>query len=97
MKTFKTMQAALRFAGTDRPILQIHNGGQKLFIALDGDTTTLQLTEVSLLAPHTTRKSYGYAGFVTLSHLNRLGNANHAVAAQGYVNGYDAFPAEEVA
>ena len=72
MKTFKRLSVALREAA-GRPILEIRQGVSSIFVIFDDDLG--HRTEISLF-----KKRNGIVGTVTVRHLNRLGNANHAVA-----------------
>ena len=67
MKVFKRYNTARKAAG-DSPILRIGNVKTPLYIPTDDP-----LLEVSIIAPDGT-----ITGNVTLRHLDRLGNANHA-------------------
>jgi hypothetical protein len=83
-KSFKTLRNAREYAGQG-PIVQVGN----LYLAAPaGDLLGAGLTEVSLIGPrgHVT-------GSVTLRHLERLGNANHAEAKRAF-NGDKLFNAE---
>lgn len=83
-KTFKSFSAARKFAN-GKPIVHVGN----IYLAPEGDDpVSLRLTEVSIIAANG-----NYCGLVTLSHLNRLGNANHAAGGKGWDNYPNAFPA----
>ena len=72
MKTFKSYRNA-HTAAEGGPILRVGFGKAALFIVGFGDPAAAKLTEVGLIIP-----GQGIAGHVTLGHLDRLGNANHA-------------------
>jgi hypothetical protein len=63
-------------AAKGRPIVQV---GDLYLVPTDSSTADLQSTEVKILGIPANRATYQYAGQITLGHLNRLGNANHAV------------------
>jgi hypothetical protein len=83
-QAFKTLKAAIKHA----------NGGAIVQVGSLFIVGIKPLTEIGLLAPW---KQYSvvYAGNVTAGHLNRLGNANHCLAAAPIP--HDAFPSTEVA
>lgn len=83
MKAYKRYSSAKK-AANGGVVLSIHGRDGSLHIAgLSG------LDEVMLSTPDST----SYAGEITLLHLNRLGNANHAAAASPeWSNRPDAFP-----
>lgn len=84
MKVFRRYSAALK-AADGSPVLSIRNKGETLHIVGFGDDLSAALTEVSL-------HRSGIAGNVTLMHLNRLGNANHAHANPRWLLSCNAFP-----
>lgn len=73
MKTFRKFSTA-KAAADGQPIIRISNGGDHLYVVMDGDDNIgVRLTEVGVISPT------GYiTGHVSLGHLDRLGNANHA-------------------
>jgi hypothetical protein len=86
MKVFKRFSAAIK-AANGKPFIQVGGPkGKRLYIVGPDD-----LHEVSLMATNK-RGNIEYAGHVTLGHLNRLGNANHAMENVNWVGDCDAFP-----
>ena len=79
LKAYKTFGAAKR-AAPRLPLIQINNGRERLYIVAETSTQGVAQTEVSIMSPGP--KAYGYAGYVTMRHLDRLGNANRAEAKQ---------------
>lgn len=79
LKTYKRYGAAIK-AAQGQPIVRV---GNLYIVGVDS------ITEVALICP-----KGGVAGNVTLRHLDRLGNANHAVRAPGPKGNkhYVAFP-----
>jgi len=87
LQAFKTYSGARKIAG-DGPVIRVGN----LFLAAEvSDPVGLGLTSVDLIGP-----KGQITGSVTMRHLERLGNANHAVAkpGYGYTGGEKFFPAE---
>jgi hypothetical protein len=82
VKTFKKPGAALRAAG-DRPYLRIAlAGGEDLYVVGDFESfSSIELIS-GPIAPvgSQTSPTRIVAGQVTIRHLERLGNANHAVS-----------------
>jgi hypothetical protein len=74
MKIYKRYTAARKSAG-ELPIIKIAWGRDALFLVCEGDLVDVRLTEVSLITP-----DGGYAGNITMMHLDRLGNGNWAEA-----------------
>lgn len=82
MKTYRRASAAYKAAGDNLPILIVTVGGKALYIV-----GVESMDHVQLVAP---ARCYGFAktpsrcisGQVLLGHLDRLGNANHAAAAE---------------
>lgn len=71
MKPFKSYARATKNAA-GKPILKV---GNLYLVPETDDLIDIKLTEIELIGPR------GHmAGNVTLDHLNRLGNANHAQA-----------------
>lgn len=70
-RTFKRLEAARRVSG-GRPILRV---GRLYLAPVDGDMLDVGLESVELISP-----TGEINGQVSLRHLNRLGNANHAIA-----------------
>lgn len=73
MKTYRRLKLALA-AANGKPLLQIHGPkGTTLYVVADFSS----LDSVAILQPNN-HGSANYAGQVSLGHLTRLGNANHA-------------------
>jgi len=88
LKSHKRHSAATKHAG-GLPILQISTRSGTLYVTGFGDDVDTQLTRLTVL----TGDGRKHAGTITLGHLNRLGNANHATPAQGWTMDHaDAFP-----
>jgi hypothetical protein len=88
MKTFKRASAA-KAAANGLPIIRIGLGKKSVWIVTDEpDLVGVGLTEVSVIAPDGC-----VTGFVTLRHLDRLGNANWASCGERQSGGRSAFPA----
>jgi len=83
-KVFKRASAARQAAG-NAPYLRVGMGSKTLYVVgLDN----LGLDEVAIVAPGGT-----ITGHVTMRHLDRLGNANHAVAVSvGGASAYSHLP-----
>lgn len=73
MKPYKRHSAATK-AAAGMPIVRVGFGSEAVYLVPGHrDLVKLKLTEVSLVAP-----TGLLAGHITLGHLDRLGNANHA-------------------
>lgn len=80
MKVHKRLRTAVKY-GKGLPIIELSCNGERLYISGFGiDEIDSMLTQIHLI----TSDGRKYASRVTLSHLNRLGNANHAHAKPGY-------------
>jgi hypothetical protein len=86
VKMFKRLSAAMK-AAQGRPFVKIAG----TYIVIDTDLVGIKITDVSLLVPSQRGDTAGYAGQITMGHLNRLGNANYAEATKP-MNHCDAFP-----
>ena len=86
LKVYRRLSTAEAHAN-GLPIIEIEGG---LYIVGFEDLLDAQLTEIRLIAG-----DGGYAGCITLNHLNRLGNANHALANDEWrMDNCNAFPKE---
>lgn len=81
MKVFKRASAAYAAAGND-PVLTIENGSETLYVVGIERLTTINLIgrpEARGYSRHASRLKEAH---VTVGHLSRLGNANHAGSAR---------------
>lgn len=74
MRSFKSARKAHEHA-KGLPVVRIGNGRNALFITGFRDLMDAQLTEVGLIVPG----GGELTGWVSLGHLERLGNANWAI------------------
>lgn len=87
MKTFRRYSAAKK-AANGLPIIRFGSGKNEIYLVSEGiDLVGLKISEISLIAPD------GYiTGHITLSHLDRLGNGNHAFEKTGWTIDKTCFP-----
>ena len=85
LKTYRSLKAAAAAAG-DAPILKIGCGAAAVYVVVAaGEGSAQRCTDVALLGPaEAGQPGHRYYGYITLGHLNRLGNANHAVESASH-------------
>ena len=83
VRTFKRASAAYAAAGPDQPILRIGGpDGFKLYVVGLDEGSSIELAAPERVAPGCRAAQRYIQGTVTLGHLDRLGNANGAAAAE---------------
>lgn len=82
MKTYSRYSTAMAAAG-DRPILCVRCDGKSLYIVGDLEPLdSIELISQPRVRRHCTTPQRNIAGQIILGHLDRLGNANGAAAAE---------------
>ena len=80
MKVFKTLKSAMN-AAAGHPVVRV-GGSKKIYIVVEDDLVGIGLCEVEVIS-----SSGVITGQVSLRHLDRLGNANRAIAASSTAAG----------